>query len=314
MNTEKISVIIPVYNIEAYLPRCLHSVLNQSYQNLEILLVDDGSTDSSKELCDAYAKKDSRIRVIHQKNRGLSAARNSGLDVASGHFLFFLDGDDFIKKHTLAKLLKTASETGADCVLGQMQHVFIRPDGALGPKGAMPEKVFPETMDSKQMMIHMLLHGASACNNLIRRDIFVSTRFPLNLLNEDEITMLRIYELCKKTVHLNEVTYFYLQRPHSITHSNSSKRYIDFYCNTNMNLRYIRKKYPALQIYAESRLIAAMVYCYYMLWKTTKNIQEKTFFKRLRKNLRSKTFQKMAAQNPYVSKRDKLLMKAFLIL
>ena len=113
---ELISVIIPVYNVEKYLRECIDSVLNQSYQNLEIILVDDGSTDSSGEICDEYEKQDIRIRVIHQKNQGLSGARNTGFQNANGEYVYFLDSDDWIVPEAIKCLVKRAEEESADVV------------------------------------------------------------------------------------------------------------------------------------------------------------------------------------------------------
>ena len=314
MEKEKISIIVPIYNVEKYLPRCLNSILKQTYKNLEIILVDDGSQDSGGKICDAYAEKDSRICVIHQENGGLSAARNSGIDAASGDFLFFLDGDDFISPHALEKFQKKALETNADCVCGQMESVYIDKDGFCQIKKQKQKKTEPEIMNTKQALAHMLLHGSAACNRLLKRSLFATERFPLNQLNEDEITMLHIYEKCKKLAFLNESTYFYCKRGDSITGSKSSQLYMDFYCHAYSNLQYIREKYPSLQMYAECRLISSMVYCYYMFWKMNRSMTEQHFFLRLRKNIRSKEYQNMAKYNAFVSKRDKILMKAFLLI
>ena len=115
-NQALISVIIPVYNVESYLRECVESVINQTYENLEIILVDDGSTDSSGEICDEYLDKDSRITVIHQKNGGLSAARNAGLDACEGDYVYFLDSDDYIDSNALSSLIDIAEKEKSDIV------------------------------------------------------------------------------------------------------------------------------------------------------------------------------------------------------
>ncbi len=117
-----ISVIIPVYNVEAYIEECVNSVLKQSYQDWECILVDDGSTDASGKLCDAFAEKDSRIRVIHQKNQGVSVARNNGINSAKGEYVYFIDGDDKIVTLALERFLNIAVENNSDMVLGHMAH------------------------------------------------------------------------------------------------------------------------------------------------------------------------------------------------
>ena len=113
-NTDIISIIIPVYNIEKYLSKCLESIAIQSYQNLEILLIDDGSSDRSPEICDAYKKKDKRFCVIHKENGGLSSARNAGIEIASGKYLLFVDGDDYIDKDMVKILYKRIKQDKSD--------------------------------------------------------------------------------------------------------------------------------------------------------------------------------------------------------
>ena len=111
---DEISVIIPIYNVEKYLEKCIDSVLAQTYRNIEIILVDDGSTDKCADICDSYLKKDSRVKVIHKVNGGLSSARNAGLDIAEGDFISFVDSDDFIEKEMLEKLYEALMEADAD--------------------------------------------------------------------------------------------------------------------------------------------------------------------------------------------------------
>lgn len=117
LESHKISVIIPVYNVENLLDKCIQSVLNQTYQNLELILIDDGSLDNSGKMCDEYAKKDERIRVIHQENRGQAKARNAGLDIATGDYVMFVDADDYIEVDTLELINQAIEENQADCVL-----------------------------------------------------------------------------------------------------------------------------------------------------------------------------------------------------
>lgn len=119
-----VSVVIPIYNVEAYLDACVNSVINQSYQNIEIILVDDGSTDSSPQMCDSYAKKDSRIKVIHQPNAGLSMARNAGMACAIGSYIYFLDSDDYIAPNTI-QILYEAIEKEKAILCSLMQILFL---------------------------------------------------------------------------------------------------------------------------------------------------------------------------------------------
>ena len=119
----KVSIIIPVYNVEKYLEKCIKSVLNQTYQNLEIILVDDGSKDKSAIICDEYMVKDNRITVIHKQNGGLSSARNAGIEVATGEAVFFLDSDDYISKECIEKLVKLMKKNSADISINQIKYI-----------------------------------------------------------------------------------------------------------------------------------------------------------------------------------------------
>ena len=123
MNEPLISVIIPVYNVEAYLERCLDSVINNTYKNLEIICVNDGSPDNCQSILEKYALQDSRIKLIIQENRGLSAARNTAIDSTSGDYLYFLDSDDWIHRNTFSMLLQAAEKSGADVIVGGFKHV-----------------------------------------------------------------------------------------------------------------------------------------------------------------------------------------------
>ena len=127
MNNEAplVSVIIPVYNVRAYLPQCLESVINQSYGNLEILIIDDGSTDGSGRICDQYAEKDERIRALHTENRGLASVRNLGLEQICGEYISFLDSDDWMELNTIETQLKAMIQTGSDIVVAQSSTEYF---------------------------------------------------------------------------------------------------------------------------------------------------------------------------------------------
>ena len=126
MNEEKISIIVPVYKVEDYLERCIDSIVNQTYKNLEILLVDDGSPDNCGKICDEYAAKDDRIIVIHKQNEGVARARNSALDVVTGDYISFIDSDDWVAEDAYEYYLDNIKKYKADCVVGRCQMVFDR--------------------------------------------------------------------------------------------------------------------------------------------------------------------------------------------
>ena len=187
MDREKISVIVPVYNVEDYLARCVDSILAQTHHNLEIVLVDDGATDGSGQICDEYAGKDPRIKVIHKENGGLSDARNAGIAPASGEYIVFLDSDDFWgDPGALSRIMARARQTGAD-ILNYSYTKFREDTGEkvsyFGSAEAMPE--LQEIGTQLDWLTKNGLYIASACNKLIRRSLLAELPFRKGVYCED---------------------------------------------------------------------------------------------------------------------------------
>lgn len=201
-----VSVIVPIFNVEAWLPRCLDSILTQTYRNLEIILVDDGSPDRSGEICDQYGEKDSRIRVIHQQNRGASAARNRGLDAATGVWISFIDSDDWIETDFYETLLHAARSYNADvvcCGFSCVDRPILR-DALI------------TVLEGKEILYQLLerKYGApSLCNKLFRSTLKSSLKNREDIqLNEDFAAN---YEVCKKAkrmVFVSKALYHYTTR------------------------------------------------------------------------------------------------------
>ena len=213
-----ISVIIPVYNVEKYLAKCVDSVLSQTFPDIEILLIDDGSTDSSPIICDEYSNKYPFISVIHQENKGLGGARNTGIKNATGKYLFFLDSDDFIHNEALMRCYSIAEKHSCDLVLFDCIAVFE--DGSLGaeyPCPFIPENRLIENEDLKAVSFI-----SSACNRLYKAELFTKTDilFPERLWYEDLHTTPKLIPHIKSAFYYHkEPLYFYLQRSGSIMHS-----------------------------------------------------------------------------------------------
>lgn len=210
-----ISIIIPVYKVEKYLNRCIDSVINQTYRNIEIILVDDGSPDNCPEICNEYAAKDSRIRVIHQKNAGLSAARNAGLDIAQGDYIGFVDSDDYIHPEMYERLLNAIEFNHADIALCNFQYV--------NEIGKIIYKFSPlknEIMDSNTALDKLEesygVYYVVAWNRLYKRELFKQVRFPVGKQHEDEAIAHIIYNNAKKIVAIDDELYYYVQREGSI--------------------------------------------------------------------------------------------------
>lgn len=190
-----ISVIIPVYKVERFLHRCIDSVIHQTYTNWEMILVDDGSPDTSGDICDEYAKKDERIKVIHQKNKGSSGARNAGLDKATGEWIYFLDSDDYIKKNALEGMIRYSKEGYYDVVAGTAIRLLAN---EVFREGELPEEIDDIEKIRKMLLLDQL--GSMACAKLIKATIFEKLRFPLNRVREDFYIVPHIFLRRKRLV------------------------------------------------------------------------------------------------------------------
>lgn len=251
-----ITVIIPVFRVEAYLRRCVDSVLNQTYKNMEIILVDDGSDDGCPSICDEYAKQDSRVSVIHQKNAGLSGARNAGIEQAEGSYLAFVDSDDYLSPEFLERLYKACVETGSDMSVCRWEYVKGEPVSEKG-SGEI------HTFTGREMLANLYIPDGAyfvvAWNKLYKRELFESIRYPLGRIHEDEATTYRIYHQVKQAAYVNVSLYGYFVTPSSITRGFNPKRLdwvkagverIDFLEENG----YSELMVPALQAFADGSI------------------------------------------------------------
>lgn len=246
-----ISVIVPVYNVAAWLPRCVDSVLTQTYQNLEILLIDDGSTDASGEICDAYAEKDPRIRAIHKKNGGLSSARNAGLDVSNGQYIGFVDSDDWIEPEMYAEMLALMVRNEAQLVCAGRYDV----DGDTGKKtiGLCPKR--QECITGEELAGRLFLWDhcdSSACDKLYRWELFDGIRYPEGKTCEDVPVTYRLALKAHRAVLCDKPLYNYFHRSGSISKgAEISGKTFHYSQHTAGILEDIRKNYPNIAPQAE---------------------------------------------------------------
>lgn len=215
-DNHRISIIVPVYRVEEYLDACVRSVINQSYDNWELILVDDGSPDRCGAICDAWAEKDSRIRVIHQKNGGLSAARNAGVKAARGDWLAFLDSDDWWEESFLSEMWEAVLTHQAElAICGWVSEYENDPDKK---EHMLPE---PGCLSSREALFLLCQTGGvvfvTAWNRLIRRDVWEGLFFPLGKLHEDEFVAYRLLDKACRIACLDRPLVHYRQRGGSIT-------------------------------------------------------------------------------------------------
>ncbi len=248
-NQDLISVIVPVYNIKDYLERCVDSILNQTYRNLEILLVDDGSTDGTSELADALGEKDGRIRVFHKENGGSSSARNLGIREAKGTLLGFIDSDDYIEPFMFEKLYEAIKSSGLPIAQGGREEIDeagnLLPDICIPPEGIT-------VYSSQEFMRELLLHkgDCSFCTKLTDASLFKKTQFPMGALNEDFHVLVRLLPEIKGIVSIPERVYHVFYKDESNTRTGSAEKFSRVYGdnvdNADMVTEIVKEKYPDL--------------------------------------------------------------------
>ncbi|MDQ1000338.1 glycosyltransferase involved in cell wall biosynthesis [Neobacillus niacini] len=232
MVNQKISVIVPIYNVEKYLPQCIESIINQTYKNLEVILVNDGSPDNSGEVCNFYRSKDNRIKVIHKDNGGLSEARNIGLDNASGDYVSFIDSDDYIHERFYEILFNMIISTNAEIA----QCGFTKVYEEKNIKGNIKNQVIVPTSNknilNKIESLTSLFNqdyvvSVVVWNKLYRKELFDNIRFPVGKIHEDEFTTYQLLYKSKKLALTKIPLYYYLQRTNSIMGEKFNSKRLD---------------------------------------------------------------------------------------
>jgi len=226
-----ISVIVPVYNVEEYLEQCLDSILAQTYQPAEVLLINDGSTDGSREICESYAGKYDFVTLIDQENQGQASARNTGLDLVSGDFIAFVDSDDYISEHMLATLHDKAVSTGADMVkCGTWYHFHEDRIEKLWGIDEGEEIILDDKLSFFRALLNRrIMH--SVCDALYRKKLFDNLRFEVGKFQEDTLITPQILLACDKIVVIPDGLYYYRQREGSIMHMFDARHFDIIECN-----------------------------------------------------------------------------------
>lgn len=255
MEESKISVIVPVYKVEPYLRKCLDSIVNQTYQNLEIILVDDGSPDNSGAICDEYAAWDERIRVIHKANNGVSSARNAGLAVATGEWVGFVDSDDWIETDMYEYLLQGAEKYGAAVAVCGMRKA-----GTGVPLSFQYEEV--RILNREQALRELLGNTnmlLSCCGKLAKRELWEKVRFSDFKIGEDLLAMGRLLDRADVIVCLPEIKYNYLTRPESALTDPSLGSRLDCWRAAFRQYEELSPEWPQLEPALAGRSAAAAI-------------------------------------------------------
>ena len=301
-----ISVIVPVYNVEQFLPRCVDSILAQTYQNLEVILVDDGSLDGSGGICDAYAAKDSRVKVIHKANGGLSSARNAGIEAASGDCLAFVDSDDWIEPEMYGHMLGLMTKYGAKLVCAGRYDV----NGKTGERtvGLCPKK--EECISAEEMVGRIFLWDgcdSSACDKLYHRSLLEFFRYPEGKVCEDVPVTYKIVLQAGKAVLCDRPFYNYYHRPGSISTDKAiTEKTFHFSRHTAEIYPYIREHHPAIQPQAAYLRVRSLAHILLLLDQAGKDVRKKFAgeCRRARKELGK--FTGFILKSPYFGKKERI--------
>lgn len=285
---KKISVIVPIYNTEKYLSRCIESLINQTYKNLEIILVNDGSTDNSLDVCYTFAKKDKRIKVYNKDNGGQSSARNLALEKMTGDFIGFVDSDDWIALDTYEYLIKLINENSADIAF--VERVYTQ-----GSINIINNNICQKIYEQEKIIEEYLNYGMKTGNYglpnyLYKKDLFEGIHFPDGRICEDIVTNYKLMKKANKLVKSNKICYYYFQDNRSTTRNKFSKRDFDlvFACDELIQLsenenQQIKKMVKEKRDRTDFSLLAKIAY--YGI-KDNENYEDeiKKMLKRLRKN------------------------------
>lgn len=260
-----ISVIIPIFKVEKYLNRCVDSIINQTYRNLEIILVDDGSPDNCPQICDDYAEKDNRIKVIHKINGGLSDARNAGMDVATGNYFSFIDSDDYISSdffETLYNVLISEKSDIVECSVVKFyedDHFDDFSDDCL-------IKTFIKTEAMSKLISEKCFHQY-VWNKLYKAELVKDIKYAVGKLNEDEFWTYQVFGRSERVTKINKTMYYYFQRNSSIMGNDYNLRRLDALEGKSNRQKYIEKYFPTLALKAKIDLYNSCMFAYQSVLK-----------------------------------------------
>lgn len=298
---KSISIIIPVYNVEKYLSRCIRSLLNQTFSDFEILLIDDGSTDKSGEICNEYSKNFDFIKVYHKDNGGLSDARNYGIDKSRGKYVTFVDPDDFVHKDYLKTLFELVQEdeVQVSCISG-VRYL----EGSKIPNTGHSSENVVNTTDGLRNMLIRKGFGVSAWGKLFEKEMFRTIRFPKGKIYEDIFTIPYVIAKSEKIAYKEEYMYYYFVRKDSITHAEFDSRNLMMLEGLNKLSEFIMANYPELKDAMQCR------YIWDILSLINKACSTKEYKKLVKKIISNNNeFWNSALENIYLDKRRKFQVR-----
>ena len=242
MMNNLVSIIVPIYNVNDYMDLCMESLLHQTYKNIEIILIDDGSTDGSANKCDLIADIDNRVIVIHKKNGGLSSARNAGLDIAKGKFILFVDGDDYIDLNTVDTLINIWEDSKINPDLIQFNYKEVQENEQVKIDNSSNQyKISYSRIEFFENLYEIGGGAASACTKLYKKELFNNLRFKNGILHEDENMITDILSKINSCIYLDKILYYYVTRQGSIINSSFMPKKMDVFIPIEYRIEYLRK-------------------------------------------------------------------------
>ncbi len=258
MEKDCISIIVPVYNVEPYLDRCVQSIVNQTYRNLEIILVDDGSPDRCPQMCDAWAEKDLRIKVIHKENGGLSDARNAGMNAATGEYIGFVDSDDWIAPEMVERLKAAMEADRSDIAACTVEMVWE--DGSPGRLLTVRENCVLDRLEAQEALLDESMLKQPVWYKLYRKEMIQDIHFELGKTHEDVFWSYQAVGNAKRVSVIDYIGYYYWQRGDSIMGEGYSLKRLDAMEAYEKRYQYLAEKFPELEIKARRAIVAACIY------------------------------------------------------
>lgn len=311
-NNEKISIIVPIYKVERYLCRCIESIMSQTYHNLEIILVDDGSPDKCPYICDKYAALDPRIVVLHTPNSGVSAARNQAIAISSGRYLAFVDGDDFVAPDYIKCLYHILTVTEADISICSSQNID---ENAVENNAALNACTYNDKDDSQTIsfspkealrsLFYQVPFDAAPWGKLFKREFFQSTLFPIGCWYEDFAIMPQIFAQADRICFHPYAGYGYVLRRAGTTLKSFSPEKMQLLDIAESNEKFIRDNYPELLPAAYSRVVRANLHIYSQI---PLHPHYKAYRKRIVENVRLRRKDVLFDRNTRTGTRFALLM------
>lgn len=310
MKNELISVIVPVYNVEKYLKKCIDSIICQTYENIEIILIDDGSTDSSSKICDKYLLKDSRIKVIHQKNQGIAIVRNKGLAQSNGKYIFWVDSDDYISNECIEYLYNLLKKENADMSICN----YLQGSSRLYDFNSN-EDYYNEIMNSKKALEyiyesdHYAFIMAASWAKLIKKELYDNLKYPENKLFEDIYMSHHLINNCNKIAYTNKVMYYYFQWNDSILGKKLHRGKLDYLYAFEERIHFFEE----LQ-YLDLKEKARLQYLHALMWEYSRSkdiLNDKEMTKSIVKQYRK--YYKIGTSNTIIKHETKWYMFKFYV-